>query len=165
MSLADMLGIIQENRGLYINHSLVGDAVFRSAFTHPIFLSAFLIPRSIRASRPYAALLNSYYGKAFVNILFRYFIKDDEVTDMLSKASLAKFNCADNTMELTSRALELMGTSDSPERRWVEKAFRDAKLTQIYEGTNQLNRLVVYNTEIARTLKVEVPGPFKKGVS
>jgi butyryl-CoA dehydrogenase len=165
MSLAEMLGIIQENRGLYINHSLVGDAVFRSAFTHPVFLSAFLIPRSIRASRPYAALLNSYYGKAFVNILFRYFIKDDEVTDMLAKASLAKFNCADNAMELTSRALELMGTDDRVERRWVEKAFRDAKLTQIYEGTNQLNRLVVYNTEIARTLKVEVPGPFKKGVS
>jgi acyl-CoA dehydrogenase len=164
MSLVDMLAMIQENRGLYLNHSLGGDALFRNAFTHPLFLSAFLIPHRIRASRPYSAFLNSYYGKAFVNVLFRYFIKDDDVTDVLAKASLAKFSCADNAMELTSRALELMGTVDSEHRRWVEKSFRDAKLTQIYEGTNQLNRLVVYNTEIAKTLRVEVPGPFKKGV-
>jgi acyl-CoA dehydrogenase len=164
MSLADMLAMISENRGLYLNHSMGGDAVFRSAFTHPIFLSAFLIPRQVRASKPYSAFLNSYYGKAFVNVLFRHFIKDDEVTDMLAKASLAKFSCADNAMELTSRALEIMGTDNTVERRWVEKAFRDAKLTQIYEGTNQLNRLAVYNTEIAKTLTVEVPGPFKQGV-
>ena len=97
-------------------------------------------------------------------MLFRYFIKDEDATDMLAKASLAKFACADNAMALVSRALELMGATPSPERRWVEKAYRDVKLTQIYEGTNQLNRLVVFNTEIAGTLKVEIPGPFKKGV-
>jgi hypothetical protein len=55
-----------------------------------------------------------------------------------------------------------MGTSDCPERRWVEKCFRDAKLTQIYEGTNQLNRLAVYDIGIAKTLKVELPRPFQK---
>ncbi|MDD3717408.1 MAG: acyl-CoA dehydrogenase family protein [Actinomycetota bacterium] len=164
MTLADMLGSIQENRGLFLNHSFGGDAVFRGAFTHPIFLSTFLIPRTIRTSKPYSAFLNSYYGKALVNALFRYFIKDEDVTDMLAKASLAKFTCADNAMALTSRALEVMGADDSPQRPWVEKAYRDAKLTQIYEGTNQLNRLVVYNTEIAQSLQVEIPGPFKKGV-
>jgi len=164
MALAEMWAAIQENRGLYISHTLGGDALFRNAFTHPLFLSAFLIPRQVRASKPYSAILNSYYGKGLVNMLFRYFIKDDDATDMLAKASLAKFTCADNAMEVTSRALELMGMDDSVERRWVEKAYRDAKLTQIYEGTNQLNRLVVYNTEIAKTLRVEIPGPFKKGV-
>lgn len=164
MALADMWAAIQENRSLYIGHSLGGDALFRNAFTHPLFLSAFLIPHKVRASRPYAAILNSYYGKSLVNILFRYFIKDDDATDLLAKASLAKFACADNAMQLTSRALELMGMDGSPERRWVEKAYRDAKLTQIYEGTNQLNRLAFFNTEIAKTLKIEVPGPFKKGV-
>mgnify|MGYP005836480089 CR=1 FL=1 len=164
MALAEMYAALEENRGLYLGHSLGGDALFRNAFTHPVFLSAFMIPRRVRASRPYAALLNSYYGKGLVNILFRYFIKDEDATDMLAKASLAKFACADNAMALVSRALELMGATPSPERRWVEKAYRDVKLTQIYEGTNQLNRLVVYNTEIAETLKVEIPGPFKKGV-
>ncbi|MFW6113453.1 MAG: acyl-CoA dehydrogenase family protein [Actinomycetota bacterium] len=164
MALADMRAMIQENRGLYMDHSLAGDAIFRRAFTHPVFKAAFLVPRQVRVSRPYAGFLNSYYGKAFVNALFRYFIKDDDVTDMLAKASLAKFSCADNAMELTSRALELMGACDSEERRWVEKSYRDAKLTQIYEGTNQLNRIAFYNVEIGKTLSVQVPGPFKKGV-
>jgi acyl-CoA dehydrogenase len=164
MSLAEMIATIQENRLLYLNHSLCGDALFAGAFTHPLFKSLFLVPRQVRASKPMAALLNSYYGKAMVNALFRYFIKDEDVTNVLAKASLAKFACADNAMQLTSRALELMGTDDSEERRWVEKAFRDAKLTQIYEGTNQLNRLAVYNIEIGKTLSIEVPRPFKKGV-
>ena len=164
MALADMVALIQENRGLYINHALVGDALFRHSFTHPLFLSAFLVPRRVRASRPVAAFYNSWYGKGMVNALFRRFLSDDYVTDMLAKSPLAKYACADNAVQMTSRALELMGADDSVERRWVEKCFRDAKLTQIYEGTNQLNRLVVYNTEVAGTLKVTVPGPFKKGV-
>jgi acyl-CoA dehydrogenase len=164
MALAEMKAVLQENRALYFNHCLLGDAIFRYAFTHPVFKSAFMVPRQIRTLKPYAALLNSYYGKALVNTLFRYFIKDEDLTELLSTASLAKFTCADNTMWLTSRALELMGTDDSIERRWVEKCYRDAKLTQIYEGTNQLNRLVVYNIDIAKTLSAEVPRPFKKGV-
>lgn len=164
MALAEMKAVLQENRGLYLNHSLCGDAVFRSAFTHPVFRAAFMVPRSIRTMKPYTAVLNSYYGKGLVNALFRWFIKDEGVTEMLSKSSLAKFACADNAMWLTSRALELMGTDDSPERRWVEKCYRDAKLTQIYEGTNQLNRLVVYNIDFAGTLGLEVPRPLKKGV-
>jgi alkylation response protein AidB-like acyl-CoA dehydrogenase len=107
---------------------------------------------------------NSDYGKAVVNTLFRFFIKDEEITDLMALGSLAKFSCADHAMELTSRALELMGTDDSEERRWVEKCYRDAKLTQIYEGTNQLNRLAYYDVRLGETLKIEVPGPFKKGV-
>jgi len=84
------------------------------------------------------------------------------MTHLLALASLAKYACTDNAMAVTSRALDLMGTDDGEERRWVEKCYRDAKLTQIYEGTNQLNRLALYNIEIARTLRVELPRPSFK---
>lgn len=164
MALADMDSAIQENRGVYLAHSLAADVIFRHAFTHPIFKAAFLVPRPVRAFKPYAAVLNSYYGKALVNSLFRFFMSDEAVNDVLSKASLAKFTCADNSMALTSRALELMGADDSEERRWVEMFYRDAKLTQIYEGTNQLNRLVVYNIDMEKRQAMEVPRPFKRGV-
>ncbi len=164
MALAEMKAVIQENRALYLNHTLCGDVIFRNIFESPLFKSSFLTPRQIRASKPYAAFLNSYFGKAAINALMRFFINDEDITDVLSKASLAKFSCGDNAMWLTSRALELMGTCDSTERRWVEKCYRDAKLTQIYEGTNQLNRMVVYNIDIAKTLSIEIPRPLKKGV-
>jgi alkylation response protein AidB-like acyl-CoA dehydrogenase len=164
MTLAEMKAALQENRSLYLNHSLCGDVIFANVFNSPLFRSSFITPRQVRTIKPYAAFINSYFGKAAINTLMRFFISDEDITEVLSKASLAKFTCGDNAMWLTSRALELMGTCDSTERRWVEKCYRDAKLTQIYEGTNQLNRLVVYNIDIAGTLGIEVPRPFKKGV-
>ena len=164
MALADMKASVQQSRGMYLSHSMAGDAIFRGAFTSPLFKSVFLLPRAIRTSELISSFYNSNYGKAVVNTLFRYFIKDEDITDVMALASLAKFSCADHAMELTSRALELMGADDSIERQWVEKCYRDAKLTQIYEGTNQLNRLAYYDVRLGKTLKIEVPGPFKKGV-
>jgi len=162
MNLADMKAALQESRGMYLSHSIAGDAIFRGAFTSPLFKSVYLMPRSLRASRPMSAFLNSDYGKAMINTVFRLLIKDEDVTNLMALASLAKFSCADHAMEVTSRALELMGTDASQERRWVEKCYRDAKLTQIYEGTNQLNRLAFYDVRLGEKLRIEVPGPFKK---
>ena len=67
-------------------------------------------------------------------------------------------------MRICSRALELMGADDSEDRRWVEKCFRDARLTQIYEGTNQLNRLCLYDTRISKELVLKIPRPVKQEV-
>ncbi len=92
--------------------------------------------------------------------MLRILVDEDDLTHILYLASLAKFSATDNAMWVTSRALELMGTDDSIQRRWVEKNYRDAKLTQIYEGTNQLNRLTVFLIELAETLKIELPRPF-----
>ena len=46
-------------------------------------------------------------------------------------------------------ALELMGQTGLRQDAGVEKLLRDAKLVQIYEGTNQLNRLNVFKCLIA----------------
>jgi len=58
-------------------------------------------------------------------------------------ASMAKCFCGDNAMRITTDAIQVFGgygyTKDYP----VERMFRDAKLTQIFEGTNQIQRLVV----------------------
>jgi alkylation response protein AidB-like acyl-CoA dehydrogenase len=52
-------------------------------------------------------------------------------------------------MSVTHSALELVGLTDAPVRAELEKLWRDAKLTQIYEGTNQLNRVEVYRALVA----------------
>ena len=58
-------------------------------------------------------------------------------------ASMAKCFCGDSAMRITTDAIQVFGgygyTKDYP----VERMFRDAKLTQIFEGTNQIQRLVV----------------------
>jgi alkylation response protein AidB-like acyl-CoA dehydrogenase len=58
-------------------------------------------------------------------------------------ASAAKLYASDVAMEVTTDAVQLFGgagyTRDFP----VERMMRDAKITQIYEGTNQIQRLVM----------------------
>jgi alkylation response protein AidB-like acyl-CoA dehydrogenase len=66
------------------------------------------------------------------------------VTRSLALSSLAKAHAADVAVSVTGLALELAGLDSGDIRAELEKLWRDAKLTQIYEGTNQLNRLTVY---------------------
>jgi alkylation response protein AidB-like acyl-CoA dehydrogenase len=57
--------------------------------------------------------------------------------------AMAKAFASDVAMEVTTNAVQLLGgngyTSDFP----VERMMRDAKITQIYEGTNQIQRVVI----------------------
>ena len=46
--------------------------------------------------------------------------------------------------------LEMMGQAGLRHDQGAEKILRDSKLLQIYEGTNQLNRLNLFNCLIAR---------------
>jgi alkylation response protein AidB-like acyl-CoA dehydrogenase len=58
-------------------------------------------------------------------------------------SSAAKVFASDSAMSVTTDAVQLFGgygfTRDFP----VERMMRDAKITQIYEGTNQINRMVM----------------------
>jgi alkylation response protein AidB-like acyl-CoA dehydrogenase len=60
-----------------------------------------------------------------------------------SYASMAKTFCSDTAMKVTTDAVQLHGgygyTKDYP----VERMMRDAKVSQIWEGTNQIQRLLV----------------------
>jgi alkylation response protein AidB-like acyl-CoA dehydrogenase len=60
-----------------------------------------------------------------------------------SLASMAKLLCSDSAMEVTTQAVQLHGgvgyTCDFP----VERMMRDAKITQIYEGANEIQRLII----------------------
>jgi alkylation response protein AidB-like acyl-CoA dehydrogenase len=57
--------------------------------------------------------------------------------------SAAKVFCSDTAYELCTQAMDLLADQGYHSSRTVEKALRDARLTQIYEGTNQINRLAV----------------------
>lgn len=59
------------------------------------------------------------------------------------EASSAKFHCTDVALRVCTRAMDLLGNHAMLHERRVERAWRDARLTQIFEGTNQINRLAV----------------------
>jgi alkylation response protein AidB-like acyl-CoA dehydrogenase len=71
------------------------------------------------------------------------------------ESAIAKTFCSDVAMCVTTDALNLLGSYGYSGDCVVEKLVRDAKILQIYEGTNQIQRLV-----IARQLLAE-PDPAK----
>ena len=82
-------------------------------------------------------------------LLYKASAKLDRGEPDLNKfTSMAKLICADTAMEVTVEAVQVLGgygyTNDYP----VERMMRDAKITQIYEGTSEIQRVV-----IARTLR------------
>ena len=59
------------------------------------------------------------------------------------EASMSKVRGGDVVTKITQKAIEIMGPIGYTRDHLLEKWFRDAKITDIYEGTGQINRLVV----------------------
>ncbi len=57
-------------------------------------------------------------------------------------AALAKFTASDTAMKVTTDAVQILGGYGYMKDYPVERMMRDAKLTQIYTGTNQIMRMV-----------------------
>jgi acyl-CoA dehydrogenase len=66
---------------------------------------------------------------------------DHQVSCTVEAAS-AKCFASDAAMKVTTDAVQILGGSGYMKESIVEKLMRDAKLTQIFEGTNQINRIV-----------------------
>nr|WP_296774400.1 acyl-CoA dehydrogenase family protein [Rhodococcus sp. (in: high G+C Gram-positive bacteria)] len=72
----------------------------------------------------------------------------DAGIDYSRAASVAKLVCTDAAMKVTTDAVQVFGGYGYTRDFRVERYMRDAKITQIFEGTNQIQRLV-----IARSLR------------
>ena len=59
------------------------------------------------------------------------------------EASMSKVKAGDVTTKITQKVVEILGPLGYSREFLAEKWFRDAKITDIYEGTGQINRLVV----------------------
>ncbi len=59
-------------------------------------------------------------------------------------SAMAKLMCSDTAMRVTTDAVQLLGGYGYIQDYSVERMMRDAKITQIYEGTNQIQRLVIF---------------------
>jgi len=69
-------------------------------------------------------------------------------------AGMAKCYASDTAMKVTTDAVQILGGYGYVKEYPVERMMRDAKITQIYEGTNQIQRVV-----IARALERGRTGP------
>jgi cyclohexane-1-carbonyl-CoA dehydrogenase len=67
----------------------------------------------------------------------------DKRKSNIKLASMAKCFCSDMAMKIATDAVQIFGGYGYMKDYPVERFFRDAKLTQIFEGTNQIQRLII----------------------
>jgi len=67
----------------------------------------------------------------------------DPYQDVTAMSAMAKCFASDTAMAVTTDAVQLLGGNGYTTSHPVERFMRDAKVTQIYEGTNQVQRLVI----------------------
>ena len=69
--------------------------------------------------------------------------RPDRPADLGKWTSMAKVFASDNAMRVTVEAVQVLGGYGYVNEYPVERMMRDAKITQIYEGTQQIQRLVI----------------------
>ena len=67
----------------------------------------------------------------------------DTGPELTKLSAMAKLYCTDVAMEVTTDAVQVLGGYGYIQEYPVERMMRDAKITQIYEGTNQIQRIVI----------------------
>jgi alkylation response protein AidB-like acyl-CoA dehydrogenase len=66
-----------------------------------------------------------------------------EGSELTKISAMAKLYCSDVAMDVTTDAVQVLGGYGYMQEYPVERMMRDAKITQLYEGTNQIQRLVI----------------------
>ncbi|GAA0555655.1 acyl-CoA dehydrogenase [Actinomadura livida] len=70
-------------------------------------------------------------------------MQGEQVADLTLVSSACKALASDVAMDVTTDAVQLLGGYGYTREFPVERMMRDAKITQIYEGTNQIQRMVI----------------------
>lgn len=146
---------------MYKNYALARAAVMESAFTNT--RKSRLISLLFRRD---AFFMMNLLPRLFFTIFVAPFTRLDFVNRLYLKmtiggdfggnqhasgiGSLVKFGCSDIAVMNSGLAMELMGADGTRHDAGAEKYLRDAKLLQIYEGTNEVNRVNLFHTVAPR---------------
>jgi len=68
---------------------------------------------------------------------------DEGFEDVTPYSAMSKLFCTDVAMRVTTDAVQILGGYGCMKDHPVERMMRDAKVTQIYEGTNQIQRVII----------------------
>lgn len=149
--LAEMYKNVSMGRLTYVetNYANGLEGMFKILQYKPVYYLVKLMHMSVAEK-----IIKPILGHPIVN---RLFLKlqldlqtDAEIQRTSGWASLAKFACTDLGVKNCQMGVEIMGQAGLRHDQRIEKMLRDAKLLQIYEGTNQLNRVNLFKSLIGR---------------
>jgi alkylation response protein AidB-like acyl-CoA dehydrogenase len=128
---AQALGIAE---GAY-RHALAF-ALERQQFGKPIFANQAISFKLANMAMKIQAARNLVYEVAW---------REDQGLSYQRQGAFAKCFAGDVAMEVTTEAVQVLGGYGYTREYPVERMMRDAKITQIYEGTNEIQRLTIAN--------------------
>jgi len=148
--LAEMYKNVALGRLAYIeaNYANSHRGLYKMLQLKPFYYYLLLMPQAY-FDNVVAPLLEKESSQKLMGRLYYEWAKDADQRCCSGWGSLAKVAGTDIGITNCQMALELMGQTGLRQDAGVEKLLRDAKLVQIYEGTNQLNRLNVFKCLIA----------------
>lgn len=107
----------------------------REAFGHPISsFQAIQFMLADMATQIEAARLLTWYGAS---------LRDQKVSSYTKEASMAKLYASETACNVTSLAVQIHGAYGYSKEYLVERYFRDGRVTTIYEGTSEIQRLII----------------------
>ncbi len=150
IAIADMMKDIIAVRAACLNFAIAVDTyhVRRLYNALPVKLSLKFLPKKLLLSDALLAMAGSAFVSNAASSYKNKIITDQIVEDFIKEGSAVKVAGTNLAMNVTSRVLEIVGIEGMARRYGIEKCFRDAKVTQIYEGSNQANMLDLFQNEI-----------------
>jgi alkylation response protein AidB-like acyl-CoA dehydrogenase len=83
-------------------------------------------------------------------LTFNAAVKKDRGERFTEAASMAKLYASETAMWVTTQAIQVHGGMGYSKELPIERYFRDAKITEIYEGTSEMQRLVIARSVLQR---------------
>jgi alkylation response protein AidB-like acyl-CoA dehydrogenase len=148
--LAEMYKNVALGRLAYVeaNYANSHRGMYQLLQLKPFYYYYLLMPKAYFETVIAPAMEKDYFRK-FMGKIYYDWAKSADQRCCSGWGSMAKFAGTDIGVKNCQMALELMGATGLRQDAGAEKILRDAKLLQIYEGTNQLNRLNTFKCLIA----------------
>lgn len=126
----------------------IAEAAFRFAKKYSKERVQFGKPISdLQAIQFMLADMSTQIAAARLLIMQASFLKDEGLP-YTKEAAQAKLFASEACMHITTKAIQILGGNGYTKEYPVERHFRDAKITEIYEGTSEVQRLVIAAHEL-----------------
>jgi len=150
MDIADMVKDIMTLRNCCYNFAVALDTyhAWQLFDRVPVKIALSLLPGKMLLGKGIQAIADSEIGSKIGSWYKHRLVPDETVEQFVAFGSAAKVAGTDLAVRISSKILDIVGLEGLSHEFGMEKYFRDAKVTQIYEGTNQVNRIDIFNHEI-----------------
>ncbi|HEY2556432.1 MAG TPA: acyl-CoA dehydrogenase family protein, partial [Diaminobutyricibacter sp.] len=99
--------------------------------------------REAQAAQFRLADMRSEIAAARTLLLTTAMVVDLGAPGAITDVSIAKLRCTELGVRISAAALELLGSDGDREEWGIERRLRDAKIAEIYDGTNEIQRMLI----------------------